>query len=300
MLVSTVWMFVEDYNREFKTVQRNFRDVESVLNERQMLARLPDPAEVEKLQEEVAARRQAVDEARKQVRPEEQRLTAKHDERTATFRSIKADFDSKTSFYNIEVDERDQAGISDKTRAGTGGKGQGPPGRTRQAPERPRRGPEGGRSRPRRTTRQKSPTPWPTPENELADAEDAEKKVAANFDRFAKLTVQKEWGLGDAFRRMPILDAFESPTKIKQIVLTDLPIEYGSFKYVTRYDRCTTCHLAIDRATFDHDTLTTLDARRKEAREAMKQAALTASNELAALAAQASDDDRNDGRPPTW
>ena len=60
-------------------------------------------------------------------------------------------------------------------------------------------------------------------ENELSDAEDAEKKLTANFDRFAKLTVQKQWGAGDVFRALPILDAFESPTKIRQIVLGDLP-----------------------------------------------------------------------------
>ena len=71
-------------------------------------------------------------------------------------------------------------------------------------------------------------------QNDLGDAEDAEKKLTANFDRFAKLAVQKQWGFGDTFRALPILDAFESPTKIRQIVLSDLPIEYGSFKFVTR------------------------------------------------------------------
>ena len=118
------------------------------------------------------------------------------------------------------------------------------------------------------------------------------KKVAANFDRFAKLTVQKKWGFGDAFRALPILDAFESPTKIKQIVLADLPIEYGSFKYVTRYDRCTSCHLAVDRAGFDRTTLTKLTRTEQEAHDAMKEAATSASNDIAALAAAAPTEDR--------
>ena len=292
MLASTVWMLVVDYNREFKAVQRNFRDVESVLNERQMLAQLPDPAEVKKLQEEVAAKKQAVEEARKQVLPEEQRLTAERDERTATFRSIKADFDSVMSLYNIEVEERDQAGISDKTRAERAEKVKA---RREELDKLQHDLDEAQKAvdQAEAEYKQKVTDPVADAQNKLADAENAEKKVAANFDRFAKLTVQKEWGLGDAFRALPILDAFESPTKIKQIVLNDLPIEYGSFKYVTRYDRCTSCHLAIDRATFDRDTLTTLTRDDKAAREAMKQAALTASNELAAIAARASDDDRN-------
>ena len=97
--------------------------------------------------------------------------------------------------------------------------------------------------------------------------------------------MQKEWGFGDAFRALPILDAFESPTKIKQIVLNDLPIEYGSFKYVTRYDRCTSCHLAIERGAFDHATLTKLTRTEKETGQAWREAALTAGNDLAALVA---------------
>ena len=119
------------------------------------------------------------------------------------------------------------------------------------------------------------------------------KKLTGNFDRFAKLTVQKEWGLGDAFRALPILDAFESPTKIKQIVLADLPIEYGSFKYVTRYDRCTSCHLAIDRAGFDHRTLTKLTRSEKRGPRGAEQAAVEAAcNDILAAAAACAD-----GRP---
>ena len=119
-------------------------------------------------------------------------------------------------------------------------------------------------------------------ENDLSDAEDAEKKLTGNFDRFAKQTVQKEWGFSDAFRSMPILDAFESPTKIKQIVLADLPIEYGSFKYVTRYDRCTSCHLAVERVGFDHRTLTKLTRSENDARETRRAAVKAAVNDIIA------------------
>ena len=41
MLVSIIWMLYDDYTREFKTVQRKFRDVKTVLAERQMLTSLP-------------------------------------------------------------------------------------------------------------------------------------------------------------------------------------------------------------------------------------------------------------------
>ncbi len=256
-----------------------------------MVAQLPDPAEVERLQKDVVDKRQAVDKAKEGVRGEDQRVTALRDQRTATYQAVKADFDSKSSFYNIEIDERDQPGISDAMR--------------RERAERvTARRQELDRLQQDLNNAQKAldeadaeykekvTDPVAKADNELSDAQDAEKKVAANFDRFAKLTVQKKWGLGDAFRALPILDAFESPTKIKQIVLADLPIEYGSFKYVTRYDRCTSCHLAIERGGFDRDTLTKLTRTQEEAREAMKQAAMSASNSVAALAAAAPTEDR--------
>src|ERR1043166_9849737 len=66
MLISTIWMFVQDYNREFKKVQRDFRDVEAIMNERLALDKLPDTAEVTK-------RREAVEKARKELKEEQEK-----------------------------------------------------------------------------------------------------------------------------------------------------------------------------------------------------------------------------------
>ena len=60
-----------------------------------------------------------------------------------------------------------------------------------------------------------------------------------------------------SFRTLPIIDGFASPTKIHQFTLNDLPIDYN-FKYVTRFDRCTTCHLGIDRPAYTKANLTQL------------------------------------------
>ena len=56
MLVSVVWMFAQDYNREFKKVQRKFRDVDEALTERQLVEKLPD---IERVKEAVDQRAQA-------------------------------------------------------------------------------------------------------------------------------------------------------------------------------------------------------------------------------------------------
>src|SRR5439155_19873560 len=46
MLLTTLWMLVDDYNREFKTVQRKFRDVEAQHSLALMLRNMPDTDKV--------------------------------------------------------------------------------------------------------------------------------------------------------------------------------------------------------------------------------------------------------------
>ena len=69
---------------------------------------------------------------------------------------------------------------------------------------------------------------------------------------------QKRWKVGDRIRWLPILDGFAPPVKIYQTFHDDLPIDYGGFRYVTRFDRCTTCHLGMDKPTYDKPVLSKL------------------------------------------
>src|SRR5262249_40917214 len=86
-------------------------------------------------------------------------------------------------------------------------------------------------------------------DEKIEDIEDRLKKQMEELDRFAKQAVQKKWSLGDTIRELPVLDAFASPVRIHQFTLNDLPIDYN-FKYVTRFDRCMTCHQGIDRPAY--------------------------------------------------
>ena len=74
-----------------------------------------------------------------------------------------------------------------------------------------------------------------------------------------KLAISKQWGVGDTIRTLPMLDEFNSPIKIQQFTINDIPIDYN-FKYVTRFDRCMTCHQGIDRPNFSKDKLLDLVA----------------------------------------
>src|SRR5262245_37063916 len=51
MLLGVVWMFWQDYGREFKVEQRDFRDVEAAIAERQMLNLVPDQKQMEEIEE---------------------------------------------------------------------------------------------------------------------------------------------------------------------------------------------------------------------------------------------------------
>src|SRR5438045_2786729 len=62
MLLSIVWMFWQDYSREFKRVQREFRDVDEALTERSMLDRLPDPSRVREASDAVVKARSKLNE----------------------------------------------------------------------------------------------------------------------------------------------------------------------------------------------------------------------------------------------
>ena len=67
MLASIVWMFAQDYFREYKTEQREFRHVESALAQRIALQKLPDV-------DGFKAAKKAVEDARDTGRDIERRL----------------------------------------------------------------------------------------------------------------------------------------------------------------------------------------------------------------------------------
>ena len=67
MLLTTVWMLMDDYNREFKTVQRKFRDVEAQLSLGLMLEHMPPRKQVDDAVERVAGARKTRDDRRDEL-----------------------------------------------------------------------------------------------------------------------------------------------------------------------------------------------------------------------------------------
>jgi mono/diheme cytochrome c family protein len=255
MLFSVIWMFVQDYNREYKTVQRQFANVEQARNLRVMLDQLPTGDDLEERINDAAKARKEYAQAQESLSEKAKALSGKREAADTNYRTIKGYYDSEASLYSIAVDD---AGKETS------------PGRKQAAEEHlkrlktalDKRSDELAKAKAELDAadlklKQEVMDKLAEPKKKMEDAEDALKKMTASFDRFAKAAVQKGWTVGNSFRALPIIDGFESPYKAKQIVLNDLTIDY-SFKQVPRYDRCTTCHLGIDRGMFDKASLTAL------------------------------------------
>jgi mono/diheme cytochrome c family protein len=256
MLLSAIWMFVQDYARDWKGDQRQFRDVETAVNERLMLERLPDPNLVAEKRQAAEAARKEFNAAKAQVDRDDTRLSAEREKADTIYRSLKAEFDSKMSLYDILNEEIGQT--TD------------PAARAVMEKERTDRRQEldklqadlykalGKIDEINKEIHDKVQTALEGPDKKMAAADDDLKRITGVFDRFAKATATKSWKFGDTVRALPILDGFSSPEKVQQIALPDLTIDYGGFRDVPRYDRCTTCHLGIDRGIFDKASLAAL------------------------------------------
>jgi mono/diheme cytochrome c family protein len=262
MLGTTVWMFWDDYNRPFKREQRVFREVEEELAKRAILASAPTEEQrknVLKAEEDVAHARAVLKDVRAKADTDLRRLSADQLKAETNFANVKATFDSTMSFYNIEVEQRNPT-------SPTARKHTEELGRIRAEMEKLKRDIEVRQAEIDAVNRKPYKTKVTgeeveiTPEDaedKLARTEDTHKKETEAFDRFVKLAVLKQGGLGYSFRQLPVVDAFASPVRIQQYTLEELPIDY-SFKFVTRYDRCTTCHLGMEKPTYDKATLAKL------------------------------------------
>ncbi len=262
MLVSTIWMFWDDYNRPFKKVQRDFRTVEAEVAKRTLLASAPTPDRREAVvqaEKEVAQAREIQNAVRRLADDDVKALKTKQFKAEKARADKKAEYDSLMSFYNIEIEHKGpetheaQAYQKEMTRLTE-------PLAQLQREIEEAQAEIGTINAKRYTVQAGGETVEISPkeaDDRLSRAEDKHKKLTEEFDRFAKLAAQKTWKWDDWVRTLPVLDAFASPVKIQQYTLDELPIDY-SFKYVTRYDRCATCHLGLEKSSYDKETLTKL------------------------------------------
>src|SRR4051812_43998315 len=105
MLVGTIWMFAADYNREWKPVQRKFRDIETAQAQRLTLESLPPPSLMAERSYNLAELRKARDAAREQLRAKQNELKVERDKATVTFQTWKAEVDASASRYDAAIEK---------------------------------------------------------------------------------------------------------------------------------------------------------------------------------------------------
>src|SRR5262245_205149 len=250
MTLSILWMIMADHLRPWKQVQRSFQQVE-----RDKLK----VAEQEKLQEQQRKAQAQIDEIDKQVNDAHQRaaeraaelnrlekelsgLTARTEKLDIQRRFKKAELDSLRSLYDGMVErgeERVARSYLNTTVAGA-----------EKELEELSRKLEGSQTELKKKQGVREELLGRV-DNLIKRREDLTREV----DRVKKLLEQKEaqyFGLLAWLRGLPGIDMAAPPTKIQQISLPELTINYN-FKEVPRYDRCTTCHQGIDRLGYEKD-----------------------------------------------
>ncbi len=269
LLVSMIWMFVQDYNREWKGEQRAFRDVEAAMFARQAVYDLPDPDKYKAAQKAVSAaeeeRKQTIqvkvngapkevtrDQRIAQLDDEIRALRPKKEKAEAKAADVKSLLESRTSFLNIAVEARAQPEANAYRKEVND---------LQQRLDTAQGEFEVVLAQMKDHQRERDQLDRP-----LTRARTELKRITDDLLRKARTAVKKEWGFGDWFRSLPIIDGFASPTKIHQFTLNELTIDYN-FKNVTRFDRCMTCHQGIDRAPYTKDNLRAL----REVPEAMNE-----------------------------
>src|SRR5262249_55923037 len=116
MLIVVLWMMWADYDLDWKKQQRTFRDVETARNQRLMLEQLPDPAKIDELADQVKEMRAVRDKVREQVGPRQRELNAQREAADTRYRTIKADYDSRMSYFVIATEEYGKATGPDRDR----------------------------------------------------------------------------------------------------------------------------------------------------------------------------------------
>ncbi|HCR18544.1 MAG TPA: hypothetical protein DIU35_13785, partial [Candidatus Latescibacteria bacterium] len=87
--------------------------------------------------------------------------------------------------------------------------------------------------------------------------EQQKRALMKNVDNLNRRLSSIEPSFPNIFRNMPMVDFIDPSIKVRQVVLGDLRNDLN-FTKVPKVDRCTTCHVNIDRAGYDLDQETGL------------------------------------------
>jgi cytochrome c2 len=241
LLLSTVWMVWDDYDRDWKNTQRRFARLQYDVTRaqyRQARDKVDRPklqqlqAQLKAAEQNVKANQSKVDGLQKKLDDIEIRL----DRANRDYQYMKATYDHDR--YDFESARA--AGASDATK-----KGENVANEAKQLKDLD-------------LTVQKVTAERNAAQNDLSQYTGAVGTIQKQLEdlraeqlRLRKVAeAQAPSATKDYFLNAPLLDFLAPTIKINQLILPDV-VDDVNFKTVPKMDRCTTCHLGIDKAGFE-------------------------------------------------
>ncbi len=240
LLVSMTWMIWADYDREWKRYQIDFNRFEIAQAEAQIaeVDAAIDPQQREAIEQRLAEGQQAVAQRRdlvSEIDSELKSLAADWYSADQDFRFTKAEID----VARFEYDESVHSGASNATRRKT------------------RLDELNAAWNAHRLRREQIEARQVEAEARLAEVDgtmrDAERELGELFAERNRLVTRLDDiqpGLISLVRNLPVIDMFNPSLKVKQILPANL-YDDVIFTDTEKVDRCTTCHLGIDRQGFE-------------------------------------------------
>jgi mono/diheme cytochrome c family protein len=241
LFLSVIWMVWDDYDREWKNTQRRFTQVEMEVTRLNLAqaSRGIDRRKLTQLQQQHTAAQKAVDANRQTVEQLEDQLADKQAElyrvnQEAQF--TKANYDVERYDYEVLRDHKDP-GADDKQR---------------QVEELRQRLQELNlqveRLSAERDALQRKLGEFT---GKVADAVKAMAEMRLEETRLERrLETIAPSPVKTLFRDAPLLDFMAPTIKIQQVMTPNI-VDDVNFTRVPKMDRCTTCHLAIDRRGYE-------------------------------------------------
>jgi len=245
LLLVTIWMVVDDYTRSWKGYQRQFQTLEAAKTAAALKTAEDTVSQdqLKGLREQLSAAQAAVEAHKADLKSAQDRLTAvttaayKDD---LTYRTLKSTYDARKFAFEEARHAGVSAGALEKEVHDI---------ETRMEEYRVKNL-EHDNAKAEATAALRALT---------GQVDQASKKIAdltAGIDRLEKRLEQVAPGIpmkvALGILNAPLMD-FVAPTRrIQQVVVEKVPLDIN-FAHIPRADRCTTCHMAADRAGFETD-----------------------------------------------
>ncbi len=240
LLISVIWMIWRDYDREWKDYQKEFRELEIERIKAKIAATQLDEAALEKLEGELEGAEADIARHKDDLASlEQERLQAQFDHYLADqgFKFTKAELDALLFKYREWKKAKDPRAVLVNRDIE----------KTEKALEEYRK------------QREEAEARLKTIDAKIASITAKRDKLQKEIARIRKERDQLERKLAridhnfvnDWFRNQPIIDFMNPSLKINQIIVDNVYNDL-SFVKAPRVDRCTTCHLAIDRKGFEN------------------------------------------------